>query len=111
QNYLFLPDERLFTLFAVWIASTYVYSMFSHFGYLFLFSDKARCGKTRAEEVLSHLAFDATEPRNAPTPPSMRETAVAGGTAIFDTLERWKGKSTEAYSAAMELLDAGFRQG
>ena len=29
---------------------------------------------------------------------------------ILDTLERWKGKSPEAYSAAMELLDAGFRR-
>src|SRR5262245_45584675 len=39
----------------------------------------------------------------------MRETAVEGGTAIFDTLERWKEKGTESFAAAMELLDAGFR--
>ena len=110
KEYVYLPDERLYSLFATWIAGTYVYSMFSHFGYLFLYSGKPRCGKTRAEEVVSHLAFEATEPRNAPTPPSMRETAVAGGTVVFDTLERWKDKSTESYAAAMELLDAGFRR-
>jgi len=40
----------------------------------------------------------------------MRETAVEGGTAIFDTLERWREKGTESYAAAMELLDAGFRK-
>jgi hypothetical protein len=41
----------------------------------------------------------------------MRETAVEGGTAIFDTLERWRDKSTESYAAAMDILDAGFRSG
>lgn len=111
RDYVYLQDERLYNLFSAWIVGTYVYSMFSHFGYLFLFSDQPRCGKTRAEEVISHLAFEATEPRNAPTPPSMRETAAAGGTVIFDTLERWKEKSTESYAAAMDLLDAGFRNG
>lgn len=111
QAYVHLPDPRLYMLFATWIMGTYVYSLFSHFGYLFLYSETPRCGKTRAEEITSHLAFEATTPRNAPTPPSMRETAVDGGTAIFDTLERWKDKSTESFAAAMELLDAGFRSG
>lgn len=41
----------------------------------------------------------------------IRETAAEGGTVVLDTLERWKGKSPEAHSAAMELLDAGFRNG
>jgi hypothetical protein len=41
----------------------------------------------------------------------MRETVVAGGTAIFDTLERWREKGGESFGAAMELLDAGFRNG
>jgi hypothetical protein len=111
RDYVHLPDFRVYSLLSVWIMGTYVCSMFSHFGYMFLHSAMPRCGKTRAEEVTSHLAFEATTPRNAPTPPSMRETAVEGGTAIFDTLERWKEKSTESYAAAMEILDAGFRNG
>jgi len=76
---------------------------------VFLYSPTPRCGKTRVEEVTSHLAFEATAPLNAPTPPTMRETAVGGGTAIFDTLERWQEK--DSFGAAMELLDAGFRSG
>jgi hypothetical protein len=110
-EYLYFPDPRLYTLFSAWITGTYVYSIFSHYGYLFLHSQNPRCGKTRAEEVTSHLAFEATTPRNAPTPPSMRETAVEGGTAIFDRLERWREKGTESFAAAMDLLDAGFRNG
>ena len=111
RNYVYFADHRIYTLLAVWITGTYVYSIFSHFGYVFLHSQMPRCGKTRAEEVTSHLAFEATTPRNAPTPPTMRETAVEGGTAIFDTLERWREKGTESFASAMELLDAGFRNG
>jgi hypothetical protein len=63
------------------------------------------------EEILSHLCFEATVPLNAPTVATIRETAAEGHTVVLDTLERWKGKSPEAYCAAMELLDAGFRNG
>ena len=111
RNYLYFPDERLYVLLSVWCIATYVYPLFSHFGYLFLHSAFKRCGKTRVEELLSHLCFEATVPLNAPTVPTIRDTATEGRTLILDTLERWKGKSPEAHSAAMELLDAGFRNG
>jgi hypothetical protein len=111
RSYVHFEDERLYVLLAAWSLSTYVYVLFSHFGYLFLHSQFKRSGKTRVEEVLSHLCFEATGPLNSPTVPTIRDTAREGGTLILDTLERWKGKSPEAYSAAMELLDAGFRNG
>lgn len=111
RSYLHLQDERQYSLLAVWSIATYVYPLFSHFGYLFFHSRFPRSGKTRVEEILSHLCFEATAPLNAPTVPTIRDTAAEGHTLILDTLERWKGKSPEAYSAAMELLDAGFRKG
>jgi hypothetical protein len=95
----------------VWSIGTYIYPLFSHYGYLFLHSRFPRSGKTRVEEILSHLCFEATVPLNAPTVATIRETAAEGHTVILDTLERWKGKSPEAHCGAMELLDAGFRNG
>jgi len=106
-----MRDERLYRLLAAWSIGTYVYPLFSHYGYLFLHSKFPRSGKTRVEEALSHLCFEATVPLNAPTVATIRETAAEGHTVILDTLERWRGKSPEAHSAAMELLDAGFRNG
>jgi hypothetical protein len=111
RAYLHLEDARLYTLVALWVVGTYLYTMFSHFGYLFLHSRQPRSGKTRVLEIVSHLAFEATSPLNAPTPATIREYAAEGRTIQLDTLERWKGKSKEAFSAAMELLDAGFRNG
>src|SRR5882762_2756201 len=111
HSYVHMRDERLYRLLAAWSIGTYVYPLFSHYGYLFLHSKFPRSGKTRVEEALSHLCFEATVPLNAPTVATIRETAAEGHTVILDTLERWRGKSPEAHSAAMELLDAGFRNG
>ena len=111
RSYVHIHDERIYLLWAVWGIGTYLYPLFSHYGYMFLHSRFPRSGKTRLEEILSHLCFEATVPLNSPTIPTIRETAAEGHTVILDTLERWKGKNPEAHSAAMELLDAGFRNG
>jgi hypothetical protein len=111
RAFVHFEDDRLYTFVALWTIGTYFYLIFSHYGYLFLHSVLPRSGKTRLLEVNSHLAFEASQPLNAPTTATIRETAAEGRTLQLDTLERWKGKSAEAYSAAMELLDAGFRNG
>ena len=47
-----------------------------------------------------------------PRPPAaLRELAFDGGTLLLDTLERWHEKNQESFSAAMDILDAGFRNG
>jgi Protein of unknown function (DUF3631) len=48
---------------------------------------------------------------NAPTAPSLRDTAAEGRTVLLDTLERWKKKDAQAFAALMDILDAGFRNG
>jgi hypothetical protein len=111
ETYFWLPDARLYWLITMWVFGTYCYLIFGYYGYLFLHSKLKRSGKTRVEEILSHLCFQASTVLNSPTAPSIRETAAEGGTVILDTLERWKGRSPEAYSCMMEFLDAGFRNG
>jgi hypothetical protein len=107
--FVHFDDPQMPTLITLWIMGTHLYSVFNYYGYLFFHSLKKRSGKTRVLEVIGHLAFEATVPLNAPTTATIRDIASEGRTLQLDTLERWKGKSPEAYSAAMELLDAGFR--
>jgi hypothetical protein len=111
RTYVYFADARVYSLVTLWAMGTYLFPIFSHYGYLVLHSVVPRSGKTRAEEVLSHLCFEATAPLNSPTAAALRDIAAAGRTVALDTVERWKGRSNEAYSAAMELLDAGFRNG
>ena len=109
EEYLHFPDSVLYSFLSVYMTATYLYSVFSHFGYFFAYSKKPRCGKTRILELASHLGFESSKPINAPTPASVRELAVAGRTLQLDTLERWKNK--ESFSDVMDYLDAGFRNG
>ena len=109
--FLHFDDPRVSALIALWTMGTYLYSSFSHYGYLFLYSRFPRSGKTRAQEIISHLAFDATPPLNAPTVPTIRDYASDGKTVQLDTLERLREKNSEAFHAIMEYLDAGFRNG
>jgi hypothetical protein len=111
KAYVHFEDQRLYTFLPLWTIGTYAYSVFGHYGYLFFYSTLMRSGKTRVQEVLSHLAFEATTPQNAPTPATIREMASEGRTVQLDTLERWEDKSQESFAAAMEILDAGFRSG
>ena len=111
REYIHFEDERLYLLITFWIIGTYCYTDFGHFGYLFFHSKLMRSGKTRIQEIISHLAYEASQPQNAPTAPVIRELAAEGGTVQLDTLERWQEKNKESFSAAMEMLDAGFRNG
>ena len=59
-RYVHFDDKRVYLLVSLWILGTYVYSMFSHYGYLHLHSTKKRSGKTRVLEVSHHLAFEGS---------------------------------------------------
>ena len=74
-KYLYFEDKRIYLFEAVWITGTYFYAMFSHYGYLFKYSRKYRSGKTRNLEICSQLAYEASEPLNAPTPASMKRNS------------------------------------
>jgi len=111
KHYIWHEDERLYLLQAVWTIGTYQFTLFSHFGYQFIHSRLMRSGKSRTEEIISHLAYEATPLLNCPSAPSIRETVAEGRTVLLDTLERLRERSTEAFSAVMELMDAGFRNG
>ena len=62
RSYTHVQDERIYSLLAVWSIATYVYPLFSQFGYLFLHSKFPRSGKTRVEEILSHVCLEADRP-------------------------------------------------
>jgi len=109
KAYLHYSDNRVYVFHTVYIIGTYLYTIFSNFGYFFAYSKHPQRGKTRVQEVTSHLAYEATIPLNSPTPASLRDIAVNGGVVQLDTVERWKDK--DSYAAVMEFLDAGFRNG
>jgi hypothetical protein len=109
KRYIYHEDEQFYIFLSSYVIASYLYSIFNHFGYLFVYSDKPRRGKTRVLEVNQHLTYEARPPVNSPSPAAMRDLASIGGAVQLDTLERWPSK--ESFQALMEILDAGFRKG
>jgi hypothetical protein len=85
-RYIEFQNTAVRSLLAVWIMGTYLYTMFSHYGYLFFHSQFKRSGKTRSLELTHHLAFEATVPLNCPTVPAIRDTVACGQTILLDTI-------------------------
>jgi len=111
KHYIWHKDERIYLFQAVWTIGTYLYMIFSHYGYQYLHSMLPRSAKSRVEEIMSHLAYESTKLLNSPTAPFIRETVDEGRTILLDTLERLRMRSSESYGAICELQDAGFRNG
>ena len=111
KHYIWHKDERIYLFQSVWTVGTYLYMIFSHYGYQYLHSILPRSAKSRVEEIMSHLAYESTKLLNGPTAPFIRETVDEGRTILLDTLERLRLRSSESYGAICELQDAGFRNG
>jgi len=111
KHYIWHKDERIYWFQSVWTVGTYLYMIFSHYGYQYLHSMLPRSAKSRAEEIMSHLAYESTKLLNGPTAPFIRETVDEGRTILLDTMERLRIRSSESYGAICELQDAGFRNG
>ena len=111
KDYIWHEDERIYLFQSAWTIGTYLYMIFSHYGYQYLHSMLPRSAKSRVEEIMSHLAYESTKLLNGPTAPFIRETVDEGRTILLDTLERLRLRSSESFGAICELQDAGFRNG
>jgi hypothetical protein len=111
KRYAFFRDARIPLLLAVWTIGTYVYRVFFTFPYLLLRSPRKRCGKSRVEDLLAEVAFNA-EPRTTnPTEAAIfRGPARNGGTLLLDEIEGLKG-DRERYAGLLAVLNDGYKRG
>lgn len=111
KRHVFFKDQRLPLLIATWVLGTYVYDLFTFFGYLWINSPVKRCGKSLLEDILSHLCHKATPRLSNVSEASIFRLADLGHTLILDELENVRGEDKEKYQAVMTVLNAGFQAG
>jgi Domain of unknown function (DUF3854) len=111
RSYAFFRDTRVPLLLAVWTIGTYVYRVFFTFPYLLLRSPRKRCGKSRVEDLLAEVAFNA-EPRTTnPTEAAIfRGPVQNGGTLLLDEVEGLKGDK-ERFAGLLAVLNDGYKSG
>jgi Protein of unknown function (DUF3631) len=86
RRFVFLKDEELYLLVAVWIIATYMYPTFDYAGYLFAYSPEHQSGIS-------------------PTPAILFRTAD-GKTQLLDEIDTWMN-----HDELRSFLNAGFQKG
>jgi len=111
KRHIVFRDWRTPYLIAVWVLATYVYQIFTFFGYLRVTSPFKRCGKSLLLDLLSCLCANSTPRLINPTEATIFRQADTGMTQIFDEVENLRNQDRAKYGNLMTLFNAGFQKG
>lgn len=108
QQYIYLADQRLFTLSAIWIMNTYLYRGFEAVPYLWLNGDKGT-GKTRFRDVMSQICFNSLALDSTATAPVIfRNSELMQPTLFIDEFENMKHDMSSQLKA---IFNTGYKKG
>lgn len=108
-THVIFADACVPTVLALWIMSTYCYTMFQYIGYVWLTSLRPQSGKSLVAKIVSLLAFNSTAPLIDPTPATVfREIEANSSTFVLDELENL---DPQKKAELLGILNAGFERG
>jgi hypothetical protein len=112
ERFVVFRDKRLSLLMASWNLGTYCYRAFRVYPYLAFRSPDKRCGKSRALDILSLLAFNASTRVVHPTEAQIfRGPSRNGGTLLLDEVEALGKADQDNYAGLLAVLNSGFERG
>jgi hypothetical protein len=109
EKYMWYPDERIYTLLAIWIMQTYVFMIFDQVGYLALIGTK-RAGKTRLLEILELLSFNGRLAASISDAYLFRSVEVDRTTMLVDEADQLKAPAKDGINEKLEIIRSGYRR-
>ena len=104
KKYVFLKDDRAYTLLALWTMHTYVHYVFPHSPNIHLNADKG-CGKTTLMEIMAPICFNGVLSADSTGAALCQEISTNSSTLFLDEVEHLTaGKS----GLLMRILKSGF---
>jgi len=111
MKYLIIYNERNYYVLAAWTMGTYLYRVFRVFPYLRIQSPAKECGKSRAEDALSLVCFNASQRETSPTEAVLfRWPGKTGGTVLLDEMENLRSDK-DRFGNLLSVLNSGFESG
>jgi hypothetical protein len=111
QRYVIIKDQHIYPLLSIWVMGTYVYMVFRVFPYLSLRSPTKECGKSRTEDLLSLVCFNASQRETSPTEAALfRGPGKNGGTVLLDEIEGLRN-DRDRFGNLLAVLNSGFERG
>jgi Protein of unknown function (DUF3631) len=111
KRFVFIKEERIYLLIAVWVVATFLYESFWYFPYLWINSPGKRSGKTRLLEVLGQLVNEPSGIKINPSVAVLYNRTNRGCTLFLDEMEKLSKSDHEVYGAMMAVLNGGFQRG
>ena len=111
KRFVFLKEEKVYLLIAVWVVATFLYESFWYFPYLWINSPGKRSGKTRLLEVLGQLVNEPSGIKINPSVAVLYNRTNRGCTLLLDEMEKLSKSDHEVYGAMMAVLNGGFQRG
>jgi hypothetical protein len=110
-RFAYFSNRTYALLLAIWTLATYVYRVFDVFPYVWLRSPQKRCGKSRVEDLLSLVAFNASSRMTNPTEAVVfRGPSQNGGALLLDEVERLSG-TDDGLAGLLGVLNDGYKKG
>lgn len=106
QTYIYLKDEKLYTVLALWIITTYCYKTFSCIPYLHLCGNKGS-GKSTLLTILKDLCFNAVLWSNITESVIFRYIDISNATLLLDEVESLNNPKNKNITC---ILNAGFQK-
>jgi hypothetical protein len=103
RRFVFLKDDSLYFLLALWVIHTYLIDEFEYTGYVFANSPEPESGKTRLLEVLEILIENSSGLLVSPSESVLFRTAK-GQTQFLDEVDTWTNRD-----ALRGVLNAGYQ--
>ncbi len=106
EEYIYLEDERTYTVLALWIMLTYLYTIFSYIPYIHLKGDKG-VGKSSLLTLLKNTCFNAVMWSSMTEAVIFRYIDVSNATLLLDEAEDLKNPKNKSLNG---ILNAGFNK-
>lgn len=104
RRFVFIRDESIYELLALWVVCTYLHAEFEFVPYVFVHSPEKQSGKTRLLEVLDLLVANSSGIQTSPTEAVLFRTAK-GKTQLLDEADGWQN-----LSSIRSVLNSGFQR-
>jgi len=111
RRFVFIRDDRMYSLIAIWTLATFVYQRLEYMPLLWVTSPTKRSGKTRLLEVLREIASNPTAIWINPTEAILFRSAHRGKTLFLDEVEKLRQKDNDIHGHVMAVLNSGFQKG
>jgi hypothetical protein len=104
KRFVFVQDENIYELLALWVVATHLYQEFEFAPYLFIHSPEKQSGKSRLLEVLHLLVANSSGILSSPTEAVLFRTAH-GHTQLLDEADGWQNLAN-----IRSVLNSGFQR-